>query len=142
MYEALGAVADGRVNINGNEGKVVSSKDDKTYVVKFDGKDSIMANDNGSYWQGYLGYPSIAFLMKVGKIEFDRTVANSAKGVAWKDINKKFKRDYDETEKFCLELAEELGVGKEQVKREVDRIYREIEKMNLQMFGKKIFPPK
>jgi hypothetical protein len=69
IYEALGTVADGRVKVEGNTAKVFSSSGNKHYDVEYDPKASaIMANDNGSYWNGYLGYPAIAFLMATNVI--------------------------------------------------------------------------
>jgi hypothetical protein len=142
VYEALGSVADGRVTVDGKKGKVVSSKKDKTYTVEFNGKDEIMANDNGSYWQGYLGYPSIAFLMQKGVIGYDKKTADSLTDIAWNDVNKKFKRDYGSTEKYCLDLTEERGMNRGKVMVEVDRIYSEIAKLNLKMLGEKKRPAK
>jgi len=64
IYEALGAVADGRVVVGNDNGEVSSSSGNKKYVVRWDAKNkAIMTNDNGTYWQGYLGYPAIAYLM-------------------------------------------------------------------------------
>jgi len=143
IYEALGAIGDGRISVDSDKGKVMSSKGNKKYSVKFDADtNAIMANDNGSFWQGYVGYPAISFLMKIGKIEFDDAVANSLKGIAWNDVNKKFQRDYEKTIEYCLQVAEKNGVNAKKVKIEVDRIYKILGKMELGMLGKKIYPPK
>lgn len=142
VYEALGAVVDGRVKVKGDEGEVVSSKGNKTYTVKYDGKTSIMVNDNGSFWRGYLGYPAISFLMIKGVIDYDKKIARSLMGIKWNDINKRYKREYGETEKYCLDLVEKRGMNRGKVMEEVDRIYGVISKSNFQMFGKKIFPAK
>jgi hypothetical protein len=84
IYEALGCIADGRMEVEGNMAKVYSSSRGKFYTVTYDPeRQAIMANDNGSYWQGYLGYPSIAFLMHVGAIRFDHAYAEALEGVAW-----------------------------------------------------------
>lgn len=49
IYEALGAVFDGRVEIDGNRAKVYSSSGNKYYDVGVDpDKNAIMANDSGS----------------------------------------------------------------------------------------------
>jgi len=142
IYEALGALGDGRISVDGYRGEVMSSKRNKTYSVRFDAdKNAIMANDNGSFWQGYVGYPAISFLMKIGKIEFDNVVANSLKGIAWNDVNKKFQRDYEKTIEYCLQVAEKNGVKANKVRTEVDRIYGKLEQMELEMLGKKIYPP-
>src|SRR3989339_2007322 len=103
IYEALGAVADGRVEVGGNTAKVFSSSGNKFYDVSYDKeKNAIMANDNGSYWKGYLGYPAIAFLMKTGVLSFDEKTASLLENIAWKDINQKFKNDFDKTLEFIL----------------------------------------
>jgi len=62
VYEALGALGDGRVRIVDSRRALVTSSDGtKTYEVETseDGRE-ISSNDNASYWQGYLGYPAIA----------------------------------------------------------------------------------
>ena len=64
VYEALSAVADGRVRITGDTAaQVTSSTRDKTYTVHWSPDLAhITANDNASHWQGYTGYPIIAVL--------------------------------------------------------------------------------
>lgn len=52
IYEALGSVADERIELVGSSAKVYSSSRNKFYVVSYE-PGAIMANDNGSYWQGY-----------------------------------------------------------------------------------------
>ena len=60
IYEALGAVADGRVKVVGNAAKVLSSSGNKSYAVEYDpSSKSIMVNDNASFYRGYLGYPGV-----------------------------------------------------------------------------------
>ncbi|MFA6602048.1 MAG: hypothetical protein WCT02_04295 [Candidatus Paceibacterota bacterium] len=66
IYEALGSVADGRLEMLGNSARVYSSSRNKFYEVIFDPETkSIMANDNGSFWQGYLGLSSYRFPYEV-----------------------------------------------------------------------------
>ncbi|OGD61031.1 hypothetical protein A3A71_02220 [Candidatus Berkelbacteria bacterium RIFCSPLOWO2_01_FULL_50_28] len=111
IYEALGAVADERLEINGDNAKVRSSSGGKFYDVVYEPEtNSITSNDNGSYWRGYLGYPMIAFLMATKKLPYNERVAVSLKGVAWKDINTKFKNDFAKTEEFIRsEIAKRGG---------------------------------
>ena len=79
-----------RVEVLENTAKVYSSTRNKYYDVVYDpNNQAIMANDNGSYWKGYLGYPSIAFLMKIGVLSYDQNIGESLKDIAWKDINQK-----------------------------------------------------
>ncbi|MFH1472824.1 MAG: hypothetical protein ABIF06_00195 [bacterium] len=98
IYEALGAVADNRVEISGNIAKVYSSTGNKFYDVSYDSQaNAIMSNDNGSYWKGYLGYPAIAYLFKIKTLEYKSEFGDLLKGIHWKDINKKFKNDFNKT---------------------------------------------
>ncbi len=140
IYEALGAVADGRIEISGNTAKVYSSSRNKYYEVSYDPeKRAIMANDNGSFWKGYLGYPSIAFLMKAGIISYEPNVGDLLKGVAWKDINQKHKNDFDKALKEILSSKTE---GERRLL--VDFAFKiddEIKGLNLGILGKKAKPP-
>lgn len=58
FYEALGAIADGRVEVDPNDhnkAKIYSSNRDKFYEVSYDPENNaIMANDNAAYWKGTL----------------------------------------------------------------------------------------
>lgn len=82
IYEALGCIADDRLEINGTKGKVYSSSRKKFYSIRYDSEtNSIMCNDNGSYYIGYLGYPAIAYLMKIGELDFSKEYSNSLKGI-------------------------------------------------------------
>lgn len=142
VYEALGCIADGRIKINGNEAQVWSSDKSKAYTVKYDReKNAIMANDNGSYWKGYLGYPSIAFLLLTGVIKYDKSVTDGLKNIEWKKINTKLKNDYEKTNQYALDLAEERGYNKEELKKEIESIYNQIKELDLNIFEPKIKPP-
>jgi len=140
IYEALGALADGRVQVSGNTAKVYSSSGNKYYDVTYDpGENAIMANDNGSYWKGYLGYPAIAFLMSIGVLPYDAEMGNLLKGIAWKDINQKYKNDFDKTLDYILSSKSEEE--KRQLSDLVSKIGDEITRLDLEVLGKKIKPP-
>lgn len=143
IYEALGCVADGRIELIGkNEARVYSSSRGKFYVVKYDaGARAIMANDNGSYWRGYLGYPAIAFLMSIGVMSFDARYAEALKDIAWKDINMSFKNDFEKTEKYIHDILRATNVSLEGFLWEVDDIMSQIETLDLSLLGKKVKPP-
>ena len=96
IYEALSAVADGRIEIHGTSARVRSTSGNKYYDVAYDPtRRAITSNDNGSYYRGYLGYPAIAFLMQAGVLSYDAPLGDALKGVHWKDVNTKFKNDYE-----------------------------------------------
>lgn len=142
VYEALGCLADKRIIIEGNSAEVVSSSGGKKYSVLYDSeKNAITSNDNGSYWKGYLGYPAIAFLLAKNIISYDHKLADVLKGISWKDINTKFKNDFDKTEKFILdEIAKNKTVGSS-LNKEVNRILKSIKELSLNKLGETQKPP-
>src|ERR1700676_4205616 len=89
VYEALGAIGDGRVRIEDTRPAFVTSSDGtKTYEVEtnHDGRE-ISSNDNASFWQGYLGYPAIAVMIARGLIDPDPAAVTALAGVPWKELN-------------------------------------------------------
>lgn len=97
FYEALGAVVDGRVKLVGEcKAEVQSSDRSKTYVLEWSkDRKQITSNDNASYWQGYVGYPIISVLLKLGILEYDAQLAVPLAGVPWKTLNDKHRRNYE-----------------------------------------------
>ncbi|NOY15116.1 MAG: hypothetical protein GXP43_02760 [bacterium] len=143
VYEALGCLADGRVEVvDDKTAKVWSSNKNKFYTVLYDGDRAIVANDNGSYWQRYLGYPAIAFLIKIGKIKHDEEVSRWLKAVNWQDINQKFRRDYEKTIEFVLKEVEKRGGSAEKLKKQVDDISRQIKQLKPVYYKTRLRPPK
>lgn len=140
IYEALGAIVDDRILVSGNSAKVYSSSGNKYYDVTYDAsKKAIMTNDNGSFWKGYLGYPAIAYLIKTGTLPYEVDLANLLKNIMWKDLNQKFKNDFDKTLEYILEPISEDNRNKLNIF--ANNVLLEIEKLNLSMLGKKVKPP-
>ena len=75
IYEAYTVLADDRFDLSPDELRVRSSDGSKEYTVIKDG-DTYRANDNGTYWQGYPGYPVIAALLLDGALPYDADVAS------------------------------------------------------------------
>src|SRR5437868_15476490 len=92
VYEAMGALGDGRVRIEDDRrARVTSSEGSKTYEVETTADlREISSNDNASYWQGYLGYPAIAVLLARGAYRPPATVVDALAGVAWKDLYRRY----------------------------------------------------
>lgn len=142
IYEALGAVADGRVYLIGQGAKVYSSSRGKHYTVTYDPQtNSIMSNDNGSYWQGYLGYPAIAFLLLNGRLTLESEFSLPLKDIAWKDINTKNKNDFTKTLKDIHKLLIERGVKMDNFEKYVEELAKAIDQANLSLLGNKVKPP-
>ncbi|MDF7665197.1 hypothetical protein [Bifidobacterium sp. ESL0745] len=100
IYEALSAVADGRVQLCGPESKaiVTSSAHMKRYTVMIsDGLYS--SNDNATYWQHYAGYPIIAVLVEQGRVSLppnSQPLLEHFKNINWKRLNTDNKNHYDQ----------------------------------------------
>lgn len=140
IYEAIGAVADGRVTINDNEGRVYSSSGNKHYDVSYSPEDNtIMSNDNGSYWQGYLGYPSIAFLIQKRVLPYNESLGQLLEGVPWKDLNQKYKNDFPKTLSHIMEGIDDPE--QKSLKAFVEDIEKQVSQMELGLLGIKKKPP-
>ncbi len=140
VYEALGSVADGRIKISGNSAEIYSSSGNKFYTVNYDpAAQAIMVNDNGSYYKGYLGYPAIAFLLITGVLMYSPKAAQMLKGVAWKDINVRFKNDFDRTLQFILSKKSQEEVR--ELEGEVEQIDNQLKELKFKVLGKRVKPP-
>jgi hypothetical protein len=108
IYEALGALADGRVRETGaGQAAVTSSVGNMQYTVTWaPATRTLSSNDNASFWQGYLGYPGLAYLMLKGELPCDAALAARLAGIEWKKINTKLK-DHAKVIQF---LAETKGI--------------------------------
>jgi hypothetical protein len=144
IYEALSAVADGRVKLVGGEiAEVVSSDGTKTYHVEWSPDlNQITSNDNASYWQGYMGYPIIAVLIVLGKLDYKAKVADLLAGVPWKQINNQFRNDYAKAIDSVLDALEAEGTSRQLVMAEVDRIMAQIEVLAVEKLPRRKRPPK
>ncbi len=143
IYEALTAVADGRVTLTGaQQAEVVSSAGTKTYLVEWSAdRQAIVSNDNASYWQGYMGYPMVAVLMTLGMVEYAPEVAARLAGIPWQQINKRFRNDYDKAVAAVLESLQEQGADPQAIRAEVDRIMSFLERLSLQKLPRRRRPP-
>ncbi|MFI7116121.1 hypothetical protein [Amycolatopsis sp. NPDC049868] len=143
IYEALGAVADGRVEIDGDTARVTSSDKAKTYDVRHDpAAGSITANDNGSYWQGYLGYPGIAYLMERGVLAYDSGLTAGLAGVPWKELATRYRNDWAKVEKHVREDLSGKGVDLDRFDAGLAEISSRLEELALTKLSPRLRPPK
>ena len=144
VVEAFTAVADGRVRLTGpGSATVTSSGGDRTYDVEWsqDGR-TVGANDNASYWQGYLGYPIVAVLLVRGELRAGEDVVQALAGVPWHDLNERFKRDYDAAVAHVLAGLPAGGPDAAQVERAVDDAMGRLGALDLQRAARTRRPPK
>ncbi len=132
VYEAMGALGDGRIRIESATRALVSSSEGtKTYEVEVsDRGGSVASNDNASYWQGYLGYPAIAVLIERGVIPRPpANVIDALAGIPWKEINRRFKNDYAKTIAEVERIAEENGHDPDAIRAQAEAILEAIRKL-------------
>ncbi len=143
VYEALGSLGDGRVKLDGNTAKVYSSSGNKYYDVAYDPEQHmITANDNGSFWQGYLGYPSVAVLLALRVVEYDPKLAEYLSGFAWKDINQQFKNDFAKTQSFIDEqVVAKYGVELDEFHQAVETVQGRVNALGLEKLSGGKRPP-
>lgn len=141
FYEAVGSVADGRVKIIDNKNaQVYSSSGNKYYDITFDpDTNSIMSNDNSTFYKGYLGYPAISFLMVIGKLSYSDDVGKIMSGIKWKDINQKYKNDFEKALEFIM--SSKTISERETVDNFVNKVSEEFEKLSLNKLGARTKPP-
>lgn len=143
IYEALGVIGDERIILEEDKAEVYSSEGNKKYDVVYSENDNaIMANDNGSYWVGYLGYPSIAYLMSIGKLALKGEYAEALKEVEWKKINAANKNDFDKTQHEVDQMLEKKGINLDEFYLYLAEINSRISELDLNMLGGKVKPPR
>ena len=124
VYEALGAIGDGRVHEkSGSAAEVVSSDHSKTYQVEVsaDGRE-VSSNDNASYWQGYLGYPGIAVMIARGLLGARDETTRALAGIPWKEIIRRFKNDYERTIAEVARIVAARGGNFDDIRAEAESI--------------------
>ncbi|MCK5560520.1 MAG: hypothetical protein KAJ51_08005 [Thermoplasmata archaeon] len=140
VLEALGSIGDARLELfeEKRQAKVTSSMGDKQYTINYDeSRNAIDSDDNGSVYKGYLGYPSIAVWMVIGKLSYEPRFSNALKGIEWKKLNDKYK-SYAKVEELVKEQVAERGISSEELDLFVDKIMKEIEMLASIKFDKDI----
>lgn len=144
VYEAFGAVADGRVHATGpGSAEVRSSGRDRAYTVEWSADlGTVTANDNASYWQGYLGYPIVAVLLTLGVLRADERVVGQLAGIRWHELNARFKRDYDAAVDSVLTALARQGADRARIEVEVAGVMAQLATLELERTGRGRRPPK
>lgn len=140
IHEAYSAIVDERVVLRDNEADVFSSDFSKKYLVSW--KNQIYSsNDNASYWKGYLGYPIIAVLMLQEKLSLNIEIAAHFKGINWKKLNTEHKNKYEDVVKQIMEDLCKEGVDCNVINEEINKVFKEIEQLNIVTKRSSLRPP-
>jgi hypothetical protein len=137
IYEALGALADQRVEIAGmfsNEGKCFSaSTPGKFYTISYNPDTHVItSNDNGSLHQGYLGYPAIAFLLKIGKLTYNPDLLPFWQAIDRSGIKQQVHKNHEETLRVLLGTFFQQGYKVDELVREGDQIFEQLSSLQLE----------
>ncbi len=132
IYETLTVMGDERITVTGNTAKVVSSNGNKVYDVEYNSADhTIVANDNDSWWQKRLGYPSIAYCLQTKIITYNPKAGQLMAGVNWKKLNASNHRNYDlSIETVLSKLSPQ---DRKLVEHEAASIAKQVKALKLQM---------
>ncbi len=135
IYEAYSVLADRRCIMISDHKAVISSSDgSKTYTLTWSEDPEsnyfkVNSDDNASRFQGYTGYPIIALLMILDKINLDEDILPHFKDINWHNLNKQFKNNYAQAVEFVLsQRSMEESV---KIREETDRILEQLSKLNL-----------
>jgi len=143
IYEALGAIGDRRIELDGDNAKLYSSSGNKFYIIRYNSENNeIYSNDNASFFVGYLGYPAIAFLFARGLLQYDVKIAEALTGIKWKDINQRHKNNFEKTMLEVNSILESKGFNPEKVADDTSKIMEHLESLDLQKPLTLIKPPK
>ncbi len=131
MLEALGAIADGRVQLTPGGARVTSSDGTREYSVRFDEEGwAIGSTDNGSVFRGYYGYPIIALLMLKGYLPLWKELSEALKGIPWKELNERYKR-YWKVERLVMERLREKGFDEREVRSYIKKVLDKLRELRL-----------
>ncbi len=132
VLEALGAVAGGRVEVlSEKEARVRSSEGNRVYRVLVDLESGeVDSDDNGTVYRNYIGYPIIAFLMKLGRLQYDEEVGKALADIRWRTLNEAY-RSYRLVEREVARTLRSSGIDWPRVETLMDGVLRELKGMRL-----------
>lgn len=128
VLEALAALADGRVALDGERCLVASSEGDRAYSVYVSGGKAY-SDDNGTLLKGYVGYPILACLMARGVLPVDWDLARSLRGIPWRRLN----AEYKNYARVMEAVLGERGIDRRRADRYIDEVLRVLGGMRLEL---------
>lgn len=136
IYEALWAIADERVEIDGmfsTQGKCFSaSTKGKSYTISYDPeKNIITSNDSGSSNQGYIGYPAIAFLLKIWALKYSENILPMLRNIDRNAIKQQVNKNHEETRRVLLGILFQKGFNVDDLVDACTNIYTQLESLKL-----------
>ena len=132
IHEAISALADGRIEIDGTSAYITSSDYSKKYTVVWNAdQSSFTSNDSATYWQGYPGYPVLAALMQMKVLLIPKDLIGHFKNINWNELNTKHKRNYAAAADEALSAL--TNTDKQMVDAAIDELYDKLSKMDFEV---------
>lgn len=136
IIEALSAVADERITVEdllASEWKCKSASSPwKSYKIIYNEKENqISSNDSLSTNQWYLWYPSIAFLLKIWKLNYNKDILEMLKNIDRADIKEKVHKDYESMFRIVLWNLHMQWYNVDYFTAEIENIYNQISELHL-----------
>ena len=141
IYEAYGALADGRVHMQQAQAEVLSSGRDKSYTVTWQGG-TYTANDNATYWQGYAGYPVLAVLLLQGRLPLQVEHLPYFAGIDWAHRNARYKANYAQMMQELLQELQAQGAPCSAISQQAQTVYESLAALKITVKRGKNRPPK
>lgn len=134
VYEALAAVADGRVRLLGpTNAEAASSTGERVCTLAWseDGR-TYSSNDNASYWHGSMGYPIIAVAPARGQLTYDSAIAAQLAGITWKALVHAAGHDYVKALEVASRGVETAGGDRTAITKHAKAIYAGLAELRLE----------
>lgn len=146
IYEAIWCIGDSRLQLVPSEdgiitAEVISSDRTKTYTVSYRQSDqSIMANDNSSYYNDEVWYPSLALLLFLDVLDYQSEYGEALSGIVRKSINIENHNNRSLTQQQVDEKLNLQGIDADSLHSYCENIMNKIISLHLNYFGEKIKP--
>ncbi len=148
IYEALWCIGDSRLQLVPSEdgiisAQVISSDRTKTYTVSYRQSDqSIMSNDNSSYYNDEVGYPSLALLLFLDVLDYQSEYGEALSGISWKSINMENHNDRTLTQQQVDEKLSLQWIDSEALHSYCETLLEKLQWLWLQYLWEKKLPVK
>jgi hypothetical protein len=135
IYEALTAIADGRVEVFESSAKIFSSSRNKFYTLHFDLNEmSFMSDDNMAYYKDEVSYPMLCVLLYKDIVSYDKESLKYFVNFPWKDVNQKNKNDYM---KSVEEFLEDRKEHRNYIENLTKNIFSQLSNIKIKVLGEK-----
>lgn len=136
IVEALSTVVDERIIIEdllSKEWKCISSSTPwKFYKILYNEKENqIISNDSWSTNQWFIWYPAIAFLLKIWKLKYDKSILEMVKDTDWIKIKWLVNKDYESSYRLILWNLHMQWFNVDHFVTQIENIYNQISELHL-----------